>query len=390
MIKSASLQTFEIDDMALACRELKAQLNQKLNLLQNSIGIIQCDSEFVSAGLPGLLHAELGMPLVGGTTISVATNGAVGNFSFSMLVLTSDDVEFAAAHTDNLDGGHIKAIENSLKEATLALSKPMKLVLAFPPAFGDFSGDCYIEEFERACGKIPVFGTNPVDLAFPDFSHTFSIHDGEAFNDEMAYAILCGNLRPRFFVAAVPPQADIIDSVAHITRSKDNVIHEINHMPAIKYLESMGLATDGKLKGGLDFLPLLVTLGEAESPRPFVRALKSIEGACAVCSGKMAEGAKIAFGSYNEAEVMAATAETVALAADEKEINAALIYSCIVRQFVIGIDSMKEIKKIRDIFPQSVPFMASYSGGELAPTYVDEDAIAQNRYHNYSLVMCLL
>jgi hypothetical protein len=153
----------------------------------------------------------------------------------------------------------------------------------------------------------------------------------------------------------------------------------------------VGLATDGILKGGIYFLPLLVFPDDKNNHRPFVRACVAInDDASIVCSGKMPEGAQITFASCGVNDVMSASKDAAARSANERDINAALIFSCVVRQFVTGAVSMDEIQEVSRLLPSDIPFMASYSAGGYAPTLLNEDNTAQNRYHNFTLIMCLL
>ena len=392
MIKAASLQTFEIDDVTLACRELREQMNEKLTLLDSSVGIIQCPPEFIEAGIVERLYQVLGIPLVGGTTVATATNDATGSLSLSMLLLTSNDVDFAVSHTSGLAGDYMGSIADSLGTVINSSSKRLKLALAFLPVFGNLSGDYYIDAFEAVCGKIPVFGTNTVDDNFPDFSQCYAICNDKSLKSEASYVLLFGEVKPRFFTAALPPRSNIEGSDAVITRAADNTIYEINQMSTIKYFESLGFAANGALKSGEDLLlPLLVTPDKVDNPRPFVRALISIDSdGSAICSGLMPVGSRITFGSNNGNDIVSSTAQVISQAAQEKNINAGLVFSCITRQLVVGIDSSKELKQIKDAFSPDLPFMASYSGGEFSPTSVNNDNIAQNRYQNYSLVVCLI
>ena len=391
MIKAASLLTYEIDDISLACRELKSQLKDKLTLLKNTVGIVQCDPEYIEAGFLEILHNELNIPMAGGTTVTAATNESIGNSMFSILVLTSDSVEFSVSQTEGLSGDYTKAIESSLAPLVKDTVKPLKLAVIFPPMIENISGDNYLDVFESLCGKIPVFGTYPVDEDFPSYDRSYSVINNKASTRELSYVLFYGEVNPKFYTAAVPARTIITENETIITRAADNFVYELNHTPAAQYLENLGLAADGALKSGSNFLPLLVSLGEAENERPFVRALLGLDPAgYAICSGRMLEGARISFGSCRSEDVISATTESVSQAATEGEIQAALIFSCMVRQIVIGIDSMKELKKIKGLIPADIPFMASYSGGEFSPTNVDSHNIAQNRFHNYSLIMCLL
>ena len=392
MLNATSIHTFEIDDISLACKELKAQLREKLPLLRNTVGIVQCDPEFIEAGILEPVYKELGIPLVGGTTAATATNIASGSLMFSILVLTSDDAEFAVSHTTGLSDDYAGAITNSLGASLAASKNQLRLALVFPPIIEKQSGDCYIDAFESVCGKVPIFGANPADHKYPDYGCCLAICNDKALPREMSYVLLSGEVNPRFLIAAVPPQANIEASEAVITRATDNTVFEINNMTAFEYMESLGLVAGGSFKSGDGLLlPLLVTVDNAENPRPFVRALIDIyEDGSAEFSGNTPTGAHIVFGSNNNDDVMSTTTQTAVNASGEKDVNAALIFSCIFRQIVVGVDSTKEFKQIQNIFPADIPFTASYVNGEFSPTSITGENTAQNRYHNYSLIICLL
>ena len=391
MIKAASLQTPEVDDIASACHELRSQLDAKLALLNHSVGIIQCSIEFIEAGIVPLLHKELGIPLVGGTTVATATNSGAERLLFSMLVLTSDDVEFTVSRTVGLAGDPVAAVADSLKAAIGDRSGQMRMALTFFPVFEDFSGDYYVDLMEAVCGNIPIFGTNLIDYKFPDFNYCLAICNDAVVSHEMTYVLLSGDVMPRFYIAAVPSRSNIETTAAVITKAKDNVVHEINGVPAIKYIESLWPHSGEPLANGADLLlPLLISIEDSCDNRPFVRALIKIdENGCAICSGRMPENAGIAFGSNSSADIISSTRDTVSRALCEDGISGALIFSCITRQIVIGSDYMKELRQLQSMIPETIPFMASYSGGEFAPTCISGANFAQNRYHNYSLIICL-
>ena len=394
MIKAASVQTYEIDDLSLACREIAAQLNEKLTLMSNSVGIVQCDPEFIEAGIMGLLYDTLRIPLVGGTTISIATNDEIGNHMFSMLVLTSDDVEFAASRTTGFSDDYYGAIERSVSASVKASEKPLRMALVFPVVSDrdDLPGDIYVETIERLCGNISIFGTLSVDDALEKFDRSMSVFNGEAFNNEVTYVLFFGNVNPRFFVATVPHQSSVTDTVPLITKSEGQVIKEINNKVAIHYFEDLGFAAEGKLAAGVYFVPLLITRQDAEGDKhTFVRALIGFNSdGFAVCRGNIPQGAQIAFGSLQSSEVLGATSEIADEISCEREVSAALIFSCIIRQISIGSDALKELAIIKDLLHDNVPFMASYSGGEIAPIGCNVAENMKNSFHNYSLIACLL
>ncbi|MCL2293242.1 MAG: FIST C-terminal domain-containing protein [Spirochaetes bacterium] len=396
MIKSASINTREIDDVNLACRQLKAQLDEKLTLMGSSVGIVQCSPEFITAGIMEKLYGELNIPLAGGTTVASASNGDAGSLQLSVLVLTSDDVEFAVSHTEGLKENFYDAISRSLEETLTKPRKlsgePLKLALVFPPLIEAIAADSYIEAIESVCGKTPIFGSLPVDdsVKFYDENNA-AVCNSSFFMHEMSYVLIFGNITPRFFVATVSAQDAFIRKNPVITRAHDNIVYEINNKRAIDYFESIGLAAAGKIKEGVAFIPLLITPPGTADKTPFVRAFTRMNpDGSAVFRGKVIEGAEFTFGCTMGEDVLFSTYNTVAAAKKEKEIGAALFFSCIVRQLVIGTDSMRELSMVKDLFESGIPFIASYAGGEISPTSVDCQNNAQNRFHNYSFVACLL
>ena len=394
MIKAASVHTTIIEDMSLACRDLKEQLNEKLTLLSNSVGIVQCDPEFIEEGIMGLLSSELNIPLVGGTTVSIATNHQIGGLTFSLFVLTSDDVEFAASHTTGLSDDYTGAIWRSMEVSLEASQKPLRMALVFPTVTDNenLPGDIYVEAVEEVCGNVPVFGTLSVDDALVQYDRSMSVFNGEAFKRELSYVLIFGNVKPRFFVASVPTQSNITDSKAVVTRADGHMIYEINNMSAYNYFESIGFAAGGKLQAGVFFLPLLLTTQDKDGKdHTFVRALLSFNSdGSALCRGKIPEGAQIAFGSLQSADILSATSEIVARINQEQDVSMALIFSCLIRRLSIGSDEMRELGIIKDSLRTDIPFMASYSGGEICPTGCDSEGRHKNSFHNYSLIACLL
>ena len=394
MIKAASGYTTEVDDVALACSQLKMQISEKLQLMKHSVGIVQCDQEFLDAGIINVLNKELGIPLVGGSTVASATNESVGSFQFSILVLTSDDVEFAVSHTNGLRKDCFGAVEKSFKDSLAKQyaqnDKPLKLALIFSPAVKEIAGDSYVEAIEQVCGKVPVFGTLFVNDALPDFDCGSSLCNDEFFINEMSYVLLFGNVSPRFFVATVPKQSNLTEARAVITRASGNIAYEINNMPAIKYYESIGLAANGSLNKGAGFVPLLITLPNAADKIPFVRALLRAEPDGSVMfSGKMFEGAEFSCGSNFGTDVLSSTYDLVSRMSHEQG-AAALFFSCLIRQLVIGSNPTRELAHVKDVLNADIPFMASYGAGEVSPTSIDCNNNAQNRFHNYTFIVCLL
>jgi hypothetical protein len=394
MIKATSVHTTLIDDISLACKSLKEQLDNRLTLLSNSVGIVQCDPEFLEAGIMEPLSELLDIPLVGGTTVSIAATEIVSAHVFSILVITSDEVEFVASGTAGLMDDYAEAIRRSMKASLNASEKPLKMALVFPTVTNndELPGDIYIETIEEICGDVPVFGTLSVDDSLDQYDRSMSVYNKEASKHELSYVLFFGDVNPRFFVASVPIQTNVVDTNAVITRADGQIIYEVNNVSVYDYFESVGFASDGKLTQGVYFLPLLLTVQDPDGmKRTFVRAILDFApDGSTTCRGKVVEGATITFGSLQAADILKATSDIVAKINQEKDVTVALFFSCLIRRLCIGSDHLKELAVIKDSLRDDIPFMASYSGGEICPVGCNKKGEYNNSFHNYSLVACLL
>jgi hypothetical protein len=65
-----------------------------------------------------------------------------------------------------------------------------------------------------------------------------------------------------------------------------------------------------------------------------------------------------------------------------------LLYSCIVRNFVLGYDNGAEIEKVQSCGGNEIPYLFAYSGGEICPVYTQGGQLV-NRFHNMRAVSCI-
>ena len=397
MITAVSISTTNIDDVELACEELKSQIAGKISLKKNTIGIIQCDPEFIEEGILEPLHKVLNFPLVGGTTVSAATNDQINRFIFSVMILTGDEVFFKASYTTGLYDDCFGAIDRSFKAAFEESEKPLQMVLIFPTVTdnAEVPGDVYVEAVEQVCGTVPVFGTLSVNDSIENYERSRSIYNNCAYSRELSYVLIYGDIKPRFFVAKTPKKSVLSSDSAGAVVTKidgNNAVAEINNIPAVKYFESIEFATTGSLSKAMYFLPILVTTRDADgSARKYVRALLGFdENGYATCRGKIPVGSKISFASLNAADILSTTADLVKEINQEENINVVIFFSCLIRQLSIGTDPLKELAVIKDGIRKDIPFIASYSGGEISPVGHGPEDRPLNCFHNYSLIACVL
>jgi small ligand-binding sensory domain FIST len=69
--------------------------------------------------------------------------------------------------------------------------------------------------------------------------------------------------------------------------------------------------------------------------------------------------------------------------------RATLIFSCVVRRMMFGAEPLVEAAMIEEKLNGDSPFMLAYAGGEICPTSVRAEGVT-NRFHNYSIIACIL
>jgi hypothetical protein len=257
MIRSIGLHTYELDDTEVAVAEINAGL-EGFSLMENTVGVIMCDPDYIHSGVYEAVCEALPFPVAGVTTTTQAVNGEVDILILTVLVMTSDDVFFSPGLTDEIaaDNDALTPTRASFAEAAKALPSDPKLILVFPPQVEENAGDTYVEAFEELCPGVPLFGTLSINDSI-DPENYFTLCDGATSHTKMSFFLITGNINPRFLISTISDRNKTQFS-GEITKSEDNIVREINGIPAYDYFANIGLAKDGKLVEGLQFIPILV------------------------------------------------------------------------------------------------------------------------------------
>ena len=391
MLNAASVHVFEIDDVSLALEEVHRQLDEKLVLCKNTVGILHCGADFIESGVVSSLCESLSFPVVGTTSMAEATNQGLGSLMLSLLVLTGDDVVFVPVHTNGHADDFSGSIERSFAEASRPEEMPLKLVLNFPSLLDKYSGDDYIGAFEKTCGNVPIFGSFSIEEEITTYTRNATICNGECFAEEMVYLLVYGNCEPRFFVAPMVCDTEILDHCV-ITKADRHSLQEINETPAVDFFERFGMAKDGQLREGVNYLPFLLSMPGEDGSRkvPFARGLiDAAEDGSILCRGTMYEQAILSIGSNTPANILAAAEELNIFLQNEQDVHAVLAYSCVMRRIGLLQKPELEMEAVQGVLQDDIPFLMAYSGGEFCPSETQGHA-PENRFHNFSFIACVL
>ncbi|MDR1196280.1 MAG: FIST C-terminal domain-containing protein [Endomicrobium sp.] len=386
MIRTLTAYTSEIDNHETAAAEILEQLDLKKNLLKNSIGIINCHSDFIEAGIVEAICKELPFKTAGTTTLGNCVPGGFAHMQLSIAVLTSDDIIFSSAVTEPLKPDNYKDdLDYAYNKAAKDLPGKPSLVLAFAPLLFDLAGDYIVEALDSLSGGVPIFGTLAVDHTI-DYSTAATIYDGKSWKNKLSLILMYGEINPVFSIASVS-EDKILGQKAIITESEGNILKRVNDMSVMKYLQSIGLAPNGKIEG-LNAIPFIIDFNDGT--RTVTRAIFAItpEG-YAVCGGVMPLNATLGIGYIDHDDVISTTKETIDKILEQKNRDGLLIFSCLVRNLVLGFDVFAEMEEAEKTIKGKIPYFMSYSGGEICPVYNEEGKFV-NRFHNDTIITCLL
>ena len=383
MITSLVAHTFEVDDIHMAVSEILAQLDLDHSLRKNSVGIITCHCDFMYSGVVKALSEKLPFDVVGISSLASAAKGGSGLDILTVCVLTSDDVSFSTALTESVSQEQKEPLAKAYAAAAKQQERP-SLILAYGPLLEHISGDTFVGHITEISGGAPLFGTLSCDHT-PAFNEASVIYNGEYYRDRMALVLLYGPVTPRFFCIAISKE-NVQNQRGLITASTGNVIHTINGMPAMKYLESIGLnREDLKISGSF---PL--ALDYNDGGQPVGRGIYTVaDNDDVYCGGDVPVNASLSTVILNSEDVLRSAGHLAETICAQSEPGALLLLSCISRSLLLGTDPLGEVEKIDNAIGGRISYHMSYSGGEICPVYTDNGSTA-NRFHNFTLIACAL
>ena len=386
MIKTSKAFTYELDNADVAVSEIVSQLKLDSSLCRNTIGILLCHTEFVISGVARAVSSALPFDVVGVSTTGQATPDDENVFALSVTVLTSDTVRFSAAHSSSVSDSLEEPLAGAYNAAFAAAGRRPELMLAFAPMLLNYAGDQYVEVLDRISGGVPVFGTLSMEDRYP-YENCYTIFNDLCEQNTAVLVLVSGDISPKFFASTSANQRALTRG-AVITKSRGNLIIEINGCPLIQYLEEMGLAVNGQIKPGLIYIMFLLDYNDGTPPAGKVLITINEDGH-GVCGGYMPEGCHLFVTSMSREEVLETAGNVIdcILKSYDESVDVLIAFSCSTRYLSLGGDNNAEYRAVERAIGGKVPSIIALSGGEICP-YVASDGTIRNRFHNHTLTVC--
>ena len=401
-MKSATAVTWELDDIPAAVAELAGQIRKKLSFAKESVAILHAQPHMEIGGLSAALSAELGFPVLGGTTAGAATLSNEGHHELAAMlhVLTADDCTFATAISDSLGEDPKRRIVDTYDAALARLREKNPaavpgLVFCIGSILQNYSSDESLATLSEACGGLPVFGFMAADDF--EFSSQQVFMNGKSGGDLMALLLIAGNVRPVFEVKNLAGSRPF--SRRKVTKAHDNIIQEIDNRPAYEYLKDFPfIGEENRILWNYQFFVEMD--GDAKGDDvPVSRALNT----CDMQTGEISCFADVPENSYitllfcDDSDVKASAEEALkelrekirGAETDGYRYSTVFIASCSLRNMFLAYNKDTEGNLVREILPPSLTVSGIYGFGEIAPTSV-RDGKAVNRFHNATMTICAL
>jgi hypothetical protein len=157
----------------------------------------------------------------------------------------------------------------------------------------------------------------------------------------------------------------------HITRSKENILYELDGKPALElYKKYLGEQADGLPATGLLF-PLRVNVSGKE---PYlVRTILGVneQDGSMIFAGDMPQGSCVRLMKANMEKLVEGAAKAAEIALKEMggaEPDLALLISCVGRKLVLKQRAEEEVESVREVLGKNTALTGFYSYGEICPT----------------------
>jgi hypothetical protein len=191
---------------------------------------------------------------------------------------------------------------------------------------------------------------------------------------------------PIAFSTAIGTGWRTLGAIGTVTSSEAGALHEINGRPAreflSRYIDVSGPAAFGN--------PLAIV--EADGSGSYLRAIQGSDpdSGSVLLTGEVPVGATVQLTTADTEDILAGTKDALAQATADfptgAKPEAALIFSCAIRQYLLGSRTEIEAKMARSEYGASIPIAGLYCYGEVGPI----QGTASSRFLQETFVTLLL
>lgn len=310
-------------------------------------------------------------------------SGAVAVMAFKLDDIKLTTAEASGAKEDSHDAG--KRLAESILEKN---GEKPSLLMIFIDGLAE-NGAAVVRGIQEVLGdNFPIMGGSAGDDF--KFEKTYQYHQGKVITDSVVGVALTGEVS---FGMGVKHGWEPIGLPMTVTKADGAVLKEVDEKPAISiYEEHFGKRADELVKEPLARMAYTYPLGMAVEGmdelliRDVVIANDKGE---ITAAAEIPEGSKIRLmiGDRNKAIEAARIAAENAMKIIKKDAKAAIMFNCIARNKLLGLECKTEIDAVREVIGKDVPIIGFYTYGEVGPF---EEEGGKSVFHNETMNLLLL
>jgi len=331
----------------------------------------------VRAAFPGI-H-------VAGATSAAEMSSAGGYLedSITLAVFASDTVDITVGLGGGLGSDAEAACRAAVAEALAATAREPRICVVLADAFA-IDAPTMLEMVARIVpAGVEVVGGASARIDLGTTVPTYQFCDDRVVEDGIAVLLFSGPVRAS---VAVGTGWTPIGPLGTVTATDGGDITRIDDQPAAaffaRYLDSAGPAAFGNP----------VAVYEAGIDRPYLRVLlrSDPETGRVALLGSVPVGARIRLTTTDPERILEGVSDSLGLAREAfpagRGPEAALLFSCSVRKFLLGSRTGQEADRVREMLGPDLPFAGLYCHGEIGPVVVGTTP----RFQNETFVTLLL
>jgi hypothetical protein len=369
------------DAMAVVIEQCRAALGD----LKPQAGILfAAFDSFDRSVVDAVLEAFPGVQVIGGTSAAeVSSVNGYQEDSITLSLFASDDVDVTVGLGGGLADDVDAACRAAATQALAATNKDPKLCIVLTEGLAR-DPQLVLEGLGKALPRdVVVVGGASAQRDFTSTAPGSQFRGDEIVQNGIAVLLFSG---PIAFSTAVGTGWRTLGAVGTVTRSDAGAVREIDGRPALeflaRYLDATGPAAFGN--------PLAVV--EAGASESYLRAIQGSDPASGsvLLTGEVPVGSTVQLTTADTDEIIAGTKGALARATADFPAGAtpeaALIFSCAIRQYLLGSRTRVEAELARSEFGTSIPLTGLYCYGEIGPI----EGAATSRFFQETFVTLLL
>jgi hypothetical protein len=369
-----------MDAIATAIDQCRASLGG----LTPQAGILfSAFDSFDPAIVGAVRNAFPGVAVMGSTSTAEISSDGYQEDSMTLALFASDTVDVTAGLGSGLGDDVDAACRAAAQQALRGTRREPKVCIVLTETFV-VDPQLTLDAMARALPKdVVIVGGTSSRRDFVTVTPTYQFCDEVVATDGVAVLLFSG---PVTYSTAVGTGWRTIGATGTVTRSDYGRLHEIDGRPALeflaRYLDVTGPASYGN--------PLSVV--EAAGEGSYLRAIQGSDPASGsvMLAGSIPVGATVQLTTADIEDILSGTRDALARATADfpagSQPEAALIFSCSVRKFLLGSRTRVEAELARSALGATMPLAGLYCYGEIGPV----QGAATSRFLNETFVTLLL